>query len=395
MITFRNKGLIEKSAITVMGVSSKDGARPIGYFGTGLKYAISVILRLGGEITIWRGHEPLIFTKESTRIRNDDFDIVHMNDCALGFTTHLGVNWEVWQAFRELYCNTLDEGGMTTDMADVPPTDDHTTICVDGLPGFEQAYRERGQIVLQSKPLFVAGQIEVHPGSSQYVYYRGIRAGQLNDPSPFTYNLVGTHQLTEDRTLKYTFMIDAAICQAVLHSSDPAFLEAWLSAPTNSYEHKLDLLNGDDTPEETFLDAVLLAGATCPHMINSSAIALLTRARGRGLDYAPVELDELEQCQLDKARAAAKAMGYDIDKFPVLVVSSLGTGISGLAQRKEKRILLSRRAFEIGTKHVAGTLVEEFLHLEFLYEDCSRDFQNYLIDKMMTMVERHVLKELL
>ena len=57
MIIFENKGLIDVHAISIMGVSVKEEGS-IGYFGTGLKYAIATLLREGQKITIWRGKEP-------------------------------------------------------------------------------------------------------------------------------------------------------------------------------------------------------------------------------------------------------------------------------------------------------------------------------------------------
>ena len=49
MIIFQNKGLIDVHAISIMGVSVKED-NSIGFFGTGLKYAIAVLLREGIKI---------------------------------------------------------------------------------------------------------------------------------------------------------------------------------------------------------------------------------------------------------------------------------------------------------------------------------------------------------
>ena len=45
----------ESRAIRTLGVSVKVGDSPIGYFGTGLKFALATILRKGGEIVLKRG----------------------------------------------------------------------------------------------------------------------------------------------------------------------------------------------------------------------------------------------------------------------------------------------------------------------------------------------------
>ena len=47
MIVFENPGEIDIRSISTFGVSVKEGDNPIGFFGTGLKYAIVVLLRTG------------------------------------------------------------------------------------------------------------------------------------------------------------------------------------------------------------------------------------------------------------------------------------------------------------------------------------------------------------
>lgn len=109
MIIFKNKGAIDVRAIKILGVSvKKDNA--IGFFGTGLKYAIAICLREGCPLSIWSGGEEYSFTTKKVAITGQDFDVVCMNGEELGFTTELGKTWKLWQAFRELYCNCTDEG---------------------------------------------------------------------------------------------------------------------------------------------------------------------------------------------------------------------------------------------------------------------------------------------
>lgn len=47
MIIFRNAGTIDPKSITTFGVSSKENPGAIGFFGTGLKYALAILLRHG------------------------------------------------------------------------------------------------------------------------------------------------------------------------------------------------------------------------------------------------------------------------------------------------------------------------------------------------------------
>ena len=55
MLSFYNAGIINEISITTFGINAKNDDSAIGYFGTGLKYAIAVLLRNGHEIKIKSG----------------------------------------------------------------------------------------------------------------------------------------------------------------------------------------------------------------------------------------------------------------------------------------------------------------------------------------------------
>ncbi len=84
---------------------------PIGFFGTGLKYAMATALRLGGEMTIFTDGKRYDVRGRKMTLRDKEFTQVMLNDEALGFTTELGKQWEAWMVIRELYSNALDENG--------------------------------------------------------------------------------------------------------------------------------------------------------------------------------------------------------------------------------------------------------------------------------------------
>src|SRR5690606_26741321 len=141
----------------------KDSDSPIGYFGTGFKYAIAVILRNGGRIDLYRGTRHFTFEAGSKTIRGKDFDVIWLFDdggpgedaqCRqLGFTTELGKNWEPWMAYRELHCNALDEGGRTTQLTGDPESfigENYTTIIVN-WDKFDEVYTNRHQYFLEKR----------------------------------------------------------------------------------------------------------------------------------------------------------------------------------------------------------------------------------------------------
>ncbi|HMS90644.1 MAG TPA: hypothetical protein PKC87_00265 [Candidatus Absconditabacterales bacterium] len=110
-ILFENKGEIDINSLKFMGCSTKDGVNTIGKFGTGLKYAISVLLRNGIKIEIFSGKNKVEFTTQKKEIGGKEFDVIFMNGEETGLTTNLGVEWKIWQGIREFYANCIDEKG--------------------------------------------------------------------------------------------------------------------------------------------------------------------------------------------------------------------------------------------------------------------------------------------
>lgn len=135
--------------LITMGDSSKrEDESSIGQFGSGLKYAIALLMRnevgftasirgeayLGGTNREYNEvFTPYIYnqydelTEKSkdligfnvereyqsfhTQFNEDCFDAPNDENLETGFALGLGYNWELWMAIREIYSNMLDEGG--------------------------------------------------------------------------------------------------------------------------------------------------------------------------------------------------------------------------------------------------------------------------------------------
>lgn len=381
-VVFQNPGLIDPRCITTIGVSVKEGENPIGLFGTGLKYAIAIILRCGGEITIWRGFEPLKFTAKPVEIRGQQQQIVCMNGAELGFTTHLGNHWEVWQAMRELYCNTKDEGGES--FAGEPvQIEGATTIAVD-LPAFADSFRNIGNYILNGNPVASNAHAEFHRLEySHAVFYRSIRVLDVLYDKPFLFspNLVEQVQLTEDRTAKSQWDVKQSIARAVLKSDDMDFLVEYLTAGREYAEHELDLDWSHIAPSEAFLSAARGIAYDPSRTINKTLLNVLARLE----EYKEPEeaaLLETESAMLARSIEFCRALTYTVDEFPITVVESLGESILGRADIKKRSIYLARRAISMGDLTLAATLIEEWAHIKHGLIDCDRNMQNWLFEQI-------------
>jgi hypothetical protein len=300
MLCFANPGIIDVRCITTAGLSVKESANPIGRFGTGLKNAIAIVLRLGGTITINTGdgdvERTYNFTTVKETVRGKEFSFIHMETIfidegmsetrELGFTTSLAQHWEPWMAYRELRSNALDEGGevYTSDTLYTQWDGPATEIIVD-CPEIEAAHDQTGLYFLETKPLWSSPELEIHPANLHgSIFYRGIRVAQAVDKGLYTYNILSAQNLTEDRTLDL-WHCGYAIVKALGAVDNDNIAERILLAPYGTYEHNLDF---DYT--SNFSEAMRKAIALHHHneSINASA-----RRRSRALyreDYAPIAI---------------------------------------------------------------------------------------------------------
>lgn len=390
MITFQNPGEIDLRAVTFMGVSVKENDSPIGYFGTGLKYAVATLLRTGHMVSLYVGTTEHKFGVREELVRGRPFNLIYMNEAPLGITTELGKNWEPWQAYRELHSNALDEQGHTY-YGRKEPSEGTTTICVVG-DGIDAAFRDRGKIFLQSTPLWSDGSIEIHEKvRSAGLFYRGVKAtADYSQPYEFTYNVLMMSSLTEDRTLKDLWTAHWNIAHSLAVVDDELLLRRILSAGKDSWEAKsCDFSHS--SPNEMFLRIV---GEMKGKVLNPSALSCWIKS-AKGVErYTEHTLTPFEIKLFERAKRALIPLGFDAAKYPIRFSNDLGGGSGtrlGVAEKGE--IWLSTQLFGQGAKQIASTLYEEWVHLETSLNDCDYSMQTFLFNKIISLVEEHYLGE--
>lgn len=390
MITFRNKGLVDLRAIVTFGVNSKDTKTAIGQFGTGFKYAIAVALRLGATISVSRGLEQYVFTQRRETIRNDEFGLVYMNAQPLGFTTHLGAHWQPWQAFRELYCNMLDEANGEARDRYIEPEEGYTHVYLDGVD-FDKVWEERHSIVLPPtlKPLHEDDRLAIYEIPTNALYYRGVRVATLEKPARFTYNILQSLQLTEDRTVTSMWQVRDLISRSIGKISNKAVLRKLLlnNHSYDSFEWGLSFSQYDEVAPE-FIDVIhknravegLLPSALGYYRAKNPQVSLPKKVE---------KVERQERRDLKEAVALLALLGYDVSAYPVVITDELPDNVLGqVFLTHSDKIYLSRRVFTQGVNMVAGTLLEEFIHLKYGLLDESRQLQNHLLDAVVRAGQR-------
>lgn len=401
-VTFHNQGLIDLRSFSVHGLSAKETENPIGYFGTGLKYAIAVLLREGATVRMFRDGDLYTFSTIEDNMRGKDFSQVTMTCEAIGagpeqllpFTLELGKNWKLWQAFRELYCNALDEDGGVENSTAIGSAL-HTEIEVD-LPEFDELYSRKDEIVIsKSRPEATPGTkgCKVYHGSSAHGFYRGIQVFDLTRRSPLTWSVHSELVLTEDRTLKENYGFYRAVAHFLRNCEDRAFLsklfndliDEGISSLLPLELSSLQWAYGE--PSSTFLDVIGDLRRKRPGAVPKALNKIWAEHRAsEAAEEDLIGLTQVQQAMLKRAIKACSSAGFEVDRYPIKVVAALAN-CDHHATAIDGQMYLSRICFDKGTKYLAGVLLEEFIHLEEKLHDCSRQMQNRLFDIITTLIE--------
>jgi hypothetical protein len=255
-IVFETPGLIDPRAFTIGGLTAKPASHnPIGRFGTGLKYAIAVLVRMGADPVVWIGKDRYQFTKKSIDFRGKSVDIIQMvlqkwswrkpRTYEMPFTTEYGRDWQPWMVFRELEANTRDENGRTIHLqttASYIDGETGKTLILVAHSDFEAAYEQRDTVFLP--PDLVAlqedSQLQQFPGESKYLYWRGMRVLELGKPSRYTWNILRDMDLTEDRTLRHEFLARTYLAEWVARLKDEDTIREFLTVSEKWWESAMD-----------------------------------------------------------------------------------------------------------------------------------------------------------
>lgn len=396
MIVFENTGEIDVRSISTFGVSVKESSNPIGFFGTGLKYAIAVLLRTGHAVGIYSGANVIEFSLQADSVRGQEFQFVAMavnggEPQPIGFTTELGKTWELWMAYREIACNCKDEGGQGRFSHEMPCAEAGTTKIIIAGEQFEGVFINRTQYILEDAPWMMADpHMEVRSYPSSHFFYRGVRVMGLGLKSMFTYNGLEKLDLTEDRTVKEQWQPKYRIARAVLASTDSAFIRSVLGAKDDVLEGRLDFHGWGIQPSAEFLAVV--GDMACDKLTNVNATAVKVWQEATNKRAAPreIEITKVQQISMERALDFCQKLGFQIrGAYPIKVCESLGSGTLGLAQ--DETIYIAERVFQLGgTKQLASTLIEEYLHLRHGWADLTRELQSFLFEKLVSVGEELV-----
>lgn len=317
MISFSNSTELDLRLIQLSGVNVKpQSTNPIGYFGTGLKYALAVLLRTGHTVMLETGRHhgahAFVFGLRPETIRGKSFQQLVMTDSYrtvdLPFTTEYGRNWEVWMAFRELYTNILDEGGGAVQAGPVK-FDGGTIFRVDGK-GIEQVYQDRARYILDPGqiPTWTLPSVEILDRPGEAIFMRNIRVLALDKPSIFTYNLRVPLTLTEDRQIQSTWDLKWTLAKALAECPEPEVIKRAIRATPDQFESGLDFQY--QSPSETFRSEV--ASSYQSEALTPSAVTAVKANWPNVVVPQPAKTGLVHESALARARAELSRRGITI-----------------------------------------------------------------------------------
>jgi len=392
MISFENSGTLDLRSIKIIGLSAKETDNPIGYFGTGFKYAIAILLNNHHTVTIQPGDgtSRKLHTKNAS-FRHTEYSSIWLDDEELPFTSHLGHSWEFWQSYRELYSNCLDENGKVNNVTFIPPAkQDVVRIIVQGA-AFEKVHYNRDRYFWNHKNEQQLGEYvsrsRTNPG---IIFYKGIRVGEFKDPTNYSYNIFNTQmELSEDRLLTpwWQNRFSSILSSAVKTSSNEEFITEMLRPAKNTMESQINLswFGYDFEDGELFETLAMKEFKRKAFGLNFNVLEEINLYLKQQQSFDAFPLTSHDEKIVETVIKQMNQFSMDITQYDVVWNAKLDENTLGCVHNDI--IYIGKLSFDRGARDVLSTAIEEFIHRDENAIDYSRDFQDSVLRKLARAIE--------
>lgn len=411
-IKITNKGEVDVNAFRLMGATTKN-ENQIGYFGSGIKYAVATALRKGIPLKVFSGDKEIKISTKTTTLRDQEFQVVCINGHSTSITTNMGRDWKTWFIFREFFCNAIDEGEHTLAVSDSPYGEKGiTSVFIELTNEMKEIFDSLDHYFSQRrKPVHEAkGRKAYHRiGDHLTAYRKGIRVFNGAYVSLYDYDFPDL-SINEAREASDWDVSWKVINFWKEHATSEMILQ--LINDQNCAEFNLNWTYGMDYMSRVWLETlkdkliipkeyggyfaddlsnhhIILPHALCKELHKNFGKDLRIRGMDKSDDsitVLPTTEKELILIQDSLAFLKNSDRFKDIEAYPIKVVIFEGEQ-HRLGQAKNGEILLSKNLFLKGRRMLVETLLEEYIHAKNDVDDRTRAMQNILIDFVISTLE--------
>jgi hypothetical protein len=416
-----NIGEIDVEALTLLGASSKrDQSNKIGQWGSGNKYALAYFLRNNFDIQIYSGSKKITLTTTPKKLRNKEFDVISIDGIDTSITTEFGFDWSLWQAIREIYCNSIDEGNHKLEyVSSIDPQDGETHFYIKSrneitnfISRFDDYFSENKKVLFECK----YGRILEKSNDTLNLYRRGVRCFDTNKHSLYDYDLTDI-DIDENRLVKYTWQVPSKIWNLVYMCNNKEVIRNILQncTETNLIEYFTDDFS---SPSASFMSdefkevikELKLAPSGMAGLLSVEEMGITTIIPSKIFNqvkpivsndnlankfkiykdsfYVEIEQTPLHTATLKKAFDFFNECKYnEVLDYDVVIARFDRKDILGFADTENQKIVLSEICLDKGTQNVIETMIEEFIHLKYQVSDETRGFQDAAITEIVKLLK--------
>ena len=409
-----NKNEIDINAFKLLGISVKEGEGKIGYFGTGLKYAMAVLLRNDIAFKIFSGNKEIKITTKGTKFRGKNFKIIKINNNLTSLTTDMGKDWKLWFAIREIYCNAIDEGKYELTVS-------NKCNSKKGQTTFYIEFNDKLKEIFSNWNLYFSGKRKdivfnennnkLFQGDDNLLIYRkGIQVYEEKNKKCLYHYDLDQMEINESRTIPSMWSFSYDLVQFLGIFADENIIRNIYDNYENTFEGKLDwsncyqfnknwlnILGGriiilkdvagyftDEMDDKTIILPNSLAQSL------KQFFGKQIKIKGQSDKYGEKQIIPINNRQnyllnecLDFLKRTNFNVGYKIKICEFENEKCLGQGT-------DNTIFLSPKLFDLGRKEIVATIIEEYFHLKSMANDKTRDFQDYLIMRYISLLENKI-----
>ena len=435
---------VELIELVTLGLGSKRGDdSKIGHKGSGMKFTLALLHRLGSSLTVTVGGRTWRSVASEVTVRGqahtlidliaDDGEVMRAN---IALEAGSDTWTEAWYAIREITQNALDEGGYMTTAENHPPVPDGTIMSIPLTEELEIAFHRRSDWHHERHHEVIYPRGERQGG----MFYHGFRISTEADWE-FCYdvtNYIKRSNLSEDRQAKGIHMSDmftAIICdtscpplqsyiygefitakkpdivqllRAIYYSvsrSKPdtaRFLMAELDAAFISRHGKKAVYTGDQAVsdrDEYYAKAEGFSVISVPSALSSvlhyssvirhvSTMIPTLAARLKPVSGKEINLETKDRLkQATHITRSLRPLGCKVDVVDSTHKDDTGTATCAMADIEANRVMLMRSWCERSSvNEIVCGLIEEYTHINSQSGDCTTAFEKELIRVIASLV---------